>query len=180
MVGDGKGYAPGTFVEVDRGISMCSGTGLTASSLSGAKTGCETCTGCTECAGCTGCCDCSASRSIGDAAWGGAVASGDLASSGAGVGGSEVLLNREPGIAGDLLDGRVLLRCTPEPVGVVTKDGVVGLGIAPECLDCLEEVDTFLRTPPNFRILSAAALDAAEADRPIPDLFRAGVVGVRA
>ena len=56
-----------------------------------------------------------------------------LGSSAAGVEGSEFfsLVKREPGIAGDLFDGTVLLRCTPEPEGA-TKEGVVGLGIAPE------------------------------------------------
>lgn len=67
-----------------------------------------------------------------------------------------------------------MLLCTPE-LDWVTKVGAMGLGIAPEWRDCLEEVETLRRTPPNFRILSAAALEAAEAERPMPDLFLVGV-----
>jgi hypothetical protein len=81
--------------------------------------------------------------------------------------------------AGDRLEGTVLLRCTPEVDGVA-KAGVIGLGTAPECRDRFEDVDTFLRTPLFLRMLSAAALEAADADRPIPELFRPGVVGVLA
>ena len=104
-----------------------------------------------------------------------------FASSAAGVGGSEPLLleKRAPGMAGDLFDGTVLLRWTPELVGVLNA-WAVGLGMAVECRECLDEVDTFRRIAPYLRKLSAPALEAAEADRPSPDLFRPGVVGVRA
>lgn len=36
--------------------------------------------------------------------------------------------------------------------------GLAGLGAPFDCLECLEEVDTFLLIPPYFRILSAPAL----------------------
>jgi hypothetical protein len=105
---------------------------------------------------------------------------GFFASSATGVEGPDISLgNRGLLIAGERFDGRVLLRCTPDVVGVA-KAGVIGLGTAPECRERFEEVETFLRTPLYFRMLSAAALEVVEADRPIPELLRPGVVGVLA
>jgi hypothetical protein len=101
-----------------------------------------------------------------------------LPSSAVGVEGPEGLLaNRGLFRCGDLLVGKVLLLCTPD-VGGVTKPGVIGLGIAPEWRERLEEVETLRRTPPYLRKLSAPALDDVEAERLIPELFRPGVVGV--
>lgn len=80
--------------------------------------------------------------------------------------------------AGERFEGNVLLRCTPDVVGV-TNAGVMGLGTAPERRERFEDVETFLRTPPYWRRLSAPALEVVDADRPIPVLFR-GVVGVLA
>ena len=102
-----------------------------------------------------------------------------LLSSPLGVGGSEVLSLEKRGVsmAGDFLEGTVLLRWTPDPLEAL-KTGVTGVG-TPEFLECLDEVETLRLTPPNFWILEAAALEAAEADRPNPDCLRPlGVVGV--
>lgn len=72
---------------------------------------------------------------------------GFFGSSALGVDGPDISLgNRGLLSAGDRLEGRVLLLCTPEAVGVA-KAGVMGLGTAPDCLERLEEVETFLRTP---------------------------------
>lgn len=79
---------------------------------------------------------------------------------------------------GERFEGSVLLRCTPDVV-VETNDGAIGLGTAGECRERFEDVDTFLRTPPYMRRLSAPALEVVEADRPMPELLR-GVVGVLA
>lgn len=103
-----------------------------------------------------------------------------LPSSVVGVDGPEGLLAKRGLLnAGDRFVGRVLLRCTPE-AGGVTKPGVTGLGTAPEWRERLDEVETFLRTPPYRRKLSAPALDDVEAERLTPELFLPGVVGVRA
>ena len=44
------------------------------------------------------------------------------------------------------------------PVGVVANAGLAGLGAPLDCLEWREETDTFRRTPPYFRTLSAPAL----------------------
>jgi hypothetical protein len=112
-----------------------------------------------------------ASAEIGDV-------SGFLGSSALGVEGPDLSLgNRGLLSAGDLFEGNVLLRCTLDVVGVA-KAGVMGLGTAPEWRERFEEVETFLRTPLYLRRLSAPALEVVDADRPIPELLRPGVVGV--
>jgi hypothetical protein len=106
--------------------------------------------------------------------------SGFFGSSVLGVDGPDISLgNRGLLRAGDLFEGKVLLRCTLDVVGVA-KAGVIGLGTAPERRERFEEVETFLRTPLYLRRLSAPALEVVDADRPIPELFRPGVVGVLA
>jgi hypothetical protein len=85
--------------------------------------------------------------------------------------------NRGPPRAGDRCEGNVLLRWTAEDVVGVANAGVSGLGTAPECRERFEDVDTFLRTPPYFRKLSAPALEDVDADLPMPELLRPGVVG---
>jgi hypothetical protein len=106
--------------------------------------------------------------------------SGLLGSSALGVEGPDMSLGKRGLLsAGDLFEGKVLLRCTPEVVGV-PMEGVTGLG-RPDCRDRFEDVDTFLRTPlPSLRTLSAPTLDAADTERPMPELLRPGVVGVLA
>ena len=106
---------------------------------------------------------------------------GLFTSSAAGVEGPECFPagNRGLPIAGERFDGKVLLRETPEVVGVANM-GVIGLGTAPECRERFEDVETFLRTPPCKRRLSAPALEVVEAERPIPEPLRPRVVGVRA
>jgi hypothetical protein len=113
-----------------------------------------------------------ASAAIGDGV-------GVLASSAAGVAGPDLSLGKR-GLPrpGDRLEGSVLLRCTPDAVGV-TNAGVIGLGTAPEWRERFEDVDTFLRTPPYLRRLSAPALEDVDAERPIAELLRPGVVGDR-
>jgi hypothetical protein len=91
-----------------------------------------------------------------------------------GDGEPEFFCKRPCGILGDLFEGTVLLLCIP-PVAV----GVAGLGAPFDCLECLEDTDTFLRIPPNFRTLSAPAL-AFDADLPMVLDVLAGVVGVAA
>jgi hypothetical protein len=105
---------------------------------------------------------------------------GFFGSSVLGVEGPDMSLgNRGLLSAGDRFDGNVLLLCTPEVVGVA-KAGVMGLGTAPECRERFDDVDTFRRTPLYLRTLSAPALEAADAERPRPELLRPGVVGVLA
>jgi hypothetical protein len=171
--GDGKGYAPGMSVGVGRGSSRgfsgsFPGNGFTTSRLS-AATDCSTAgsalPGCLFSFGAT-------ENAVSDV-------TEPLDPSGLGVGGSASGANAVLRMTGDRLEGTVLLRCTPEPGGVPNAV-VVGLGTAPERRECLDEVDTFLRIPPNFRMLSAAALEAAETERPSPLVLRLGVVGVRA
>jgi hypothetical protein len=83
-------------------------------------------------------------------------------------------------MAGDFFDGTVLLLWTPLPEFEVASEGVTGLGGTPECLDPLDETDTFLRTPPYRLTLSAPAL-ALDEDLPMTvALERPAVVGVRA
>lgn len=107
-------------------------------------------------------------------------ASGFFVSSAFGVVGPDFSLGKRGLLsAGERFEGTVLLRWTPDVVGVANA-GVIGLGTAPECRDRLEEVDTFLRTPLYFARLSAPALEVVDADRTMPELLRPGVVGVRA
>lgn len=54
--------------------------------------------------------------------------------------------------------------------------GLAGLGAPFDCLECLEDVETFLLTPPNLRIPSAPAL-ALEDDLATVDFALEGVVG---
>lgn len=100
-------------------------------------------------------------------------------SSALGVEGPETSLGKR-GLfsAGERFEGRVLLLCTPDVVGLPTA-GVIGLGTA-EVRERFDDVDTFLRTPLYFLTLSAPALDAAEIERPMPVPLRPGVVGVMA
>ena len=87
------------------------------------------------------------------------------------MGESSALLKRGVDKAGDFFDGTVLLRYTPLPVLLLAKavpdDGVIGLGTLVDFLEFLDETDTFLRMPPNFRRLSAPAL-AFDVDLPKP------------
>lgn len=62
-------------------------------------------------------------------------------------------------IGGAILDGRVLLRCTP-----LNDDGVLGLAVAFEFREFLEDTDTFRRRLPYLRKLSAPPL-ALETER---------------
>jgi hypothetical protein len=103
--------------------------------------------------------------------------SSDLGSSPTGVVGPECFSRGKRGLpsAGDLFDGSVLLLCTPDPAGDA-KAAVMGLGTAPEWRERLEDVETFLRTPPYLRRLSAPALEDVEADRSMPPVLRV-VVG---
>lgn len=107
--------------------------------------------------------------------------SGLFTSSATGVVGPDCFAGGKRGLprAGERFDGRVLLRCTPE-LGVEANAGVMGLGTAPEWRERFDEVETFLRTPPYIRKLSAPALEDVDADRPMPELLRPGVVGVLA
>jgi hypothetical protein len=112
----------------------------------------------------------------GDACLGVADSAG--AAPGPGDGGPEFFGVRFWGMAGDFLEGTVLLRWIPplaanEPPYV----GVDGLRPPFDCLDCLDDTDTFLRTPPNFRTLSAPAL-AFEEDLATLCLCLLGVTGV--
>lgn len=54
---------------------------------------------------------------------------------------------------------------------------MTGLATLVECFECLDETDTFLRTPPNLRRLSAPAL-ALEVDLPIVAFEPLGTVVV--
>jgi hypothetical protein len=101
---------------------------------------------------------------------------------GDGDGDPEVLCKRFDGRAGDFFEGTVLLRWTPPlDVCVITAPyaGLAGLGAPLDCSECLDDADTFLRTPPYFLTLSAPAL-ALEADLAtvVFDLPGIGVVGV--
>jgi hypothetical protein len=44
--------------------------------------------------------------------------------------------------------------------------------------ECFDDVETLRLIPPPLRKLSAPALDAADAERPSPDLLRPGELGV--
>ena len=87
----------------------------------------------------------------------------------------EESLKLPPPIAGDFLDGTVLLLPRP-PVGVVATAGLVG--VLEPSLECRELTERFLRSLPSLRTLSAPAL-AVEADLSRPDWFTptAGVSG---
>jgi hypothetical protein len=63
-------------------------------------------------------------------------------------------------MAGRILDGSVLLRCTPKPPNEV---GVAGLGVL-DWREVLEETETFRRRLSYLRKLSAPAL-ALETER---------------
>lgn len=112
---------------------------------------------------------------------GGGGETGLFTSSATGVEGPDTLAKEKRGlpIAGDRFEGNVLLLFILE-VGGVPNGGMIGLAAAPERRERREDVETFRRTPPCMRKLSAPALELVEAERTIPELLRRGVVGVRA
>ena len=94
------------------------------------------------------------------------------ATAGEGDSDASLILWKRPGvIAGDLLEGTVLLRAIFAPAvpsgKVVLPDGVPGLDTPglPRSLEPRDETETLRLTAPNFRRLSAPAL-ALDADRP--------------
>lgn len=112
---------------------------------------------------------------------GGSGEAGLCTSSATGVEGPDALAKEKRGlpIAGDRFEGNVLLLFILE-VGGVAKGGMLGLAAAPERRERREDVETFRRTPPYLRKLSAPALELVEAERRMPELLRRGVLGVRA
>lgn len=90
---------------------------------------------------------------------------------------SPFLWNLPVPIAGDFLDGTVLLLAKP-PDAPDPCAGLAGLGAPLECRECLDETDRFRRIWPSRATLSAPAL-AFDADLCTPDLRDApGVTGV--
>ena len=96
-----------------------------------------------------------------------------------GVDGSEFFCCENRGDCAELpplLDGTVLLLCTPPLVGVAGV-GVPGGTLLSDLLLCLLDTDTFLRRLPHFLTLSAATLEL-DPDLPVTVLDLFGVVGV--